>query len=160
MSQLLVWWRHLYHRSPFAWALVSYVAVYLVFSALMGDVWLRMWLKGNAYMVYQLTFLVSFVLVYGLVLRKLHTRTLGVPTWAAIGTVIGYLCRLIGYFAITLAMPGGEDRLFRHFERSAGIESLMILVVPAILLNWLLGLVMGLLTRVAARPRQGAASGA
>jgi hypothetical protein len=153
MKRLISWWSALFARNSFLWTVTTFAVVYLVFTMAQGDIWLRMWLKGDAYRIYQTTFILSFVALYSLILTKQRNGGQGFLACALIGVFVGYLCGLLGYFAITILMPEGADRIFRTLERSTGTDLLLILVVPAILLNWAIGLVVGALTAIARRAR-------
>src|SRR5262249_37090920 len=151
VKRLVQWWKALLRRSAISWTLLSFVVVYAAFLLLGGDIWLRMWLKGSSYVTYQATFAVSFVIIYSFVAARQRHRTLGPVTWAAIGSVVGFACGVLGHVAIAMSMTDGADRILRTVERSGAAEILFVLVVPAILLNWLVGLIVGATTFLALR---------
>ena len=150
MKRLLIWWSQLFRRNALGWTIVSFVAVYAAFALLGGAVWLHVWLKGQAYWVYQAAFAIAFVAIQSIVIARQRQRPLSPVAFAMSGAVIGYVAGLLAYLAITLVMPYGADRLFRTMERSVS-ETLMIFVLPTILLNWLIGLVVGFLAGVASK---------
>jgi hypothetical protein len=152
MRQLVSWWSELLGRNSLLWTAVTFSAVYLVFSVGLGDVWLRMWLKGSAYEIYQVTFVLAFVVLYALIIARRRDNS-GLLRWALTGLLVGYSCGLLAYLVITLFMPDGADRIFRTWERSTGVGLLMVFVMPGILLNWAIGLAVGVLTTMAFRHR-------
>ena len=153
MKRFFLWWRGLLTKNAFAWTALSFLLIYVAFVVLQGDTWIRIWLKGDSYLTYQLVFVPAILVGYGTFLARSKTPR-GVLASAAIGCAWGYLSGLVAYFAVALAMPEGADRIVRNLSRFSLLDFTMLLILPTILLNWLLGMLLGVMTAFARRSRK------
>lgn len=151
MQSIVSWWRRLLSRSALAWTTLSFIVMYVAFVVLQGDAWIRIWLKGDSYFTYQLVFVPAMLIGCSVLLSKSQWGRKGLVASAASGGALGYLCGLFAYIAVALVMPDGADRLVRNFSRFSSLDFAMLLVLPLILLNWLLGMVLGVMAAIAQR---------